>query len=489
MDGTGINVLLADVAEVGLGQNPSINKDEKTDIQQDGVMDSRTLRWRSLRNLFIFNTCYVLTYTGFWALSNLQSTMNAAGGLGDYSQAVIYVFSMISSLFLPKLLIDKFGCKNILVVGTLICCFSIASNMVLRWDVMMTASVAFGLINGPFASAQTFYIDEMATRFQSTITENIEFIMSTFFGLFMFFSESTQIWGNLIAYYALTNKNQIDVNISSPSECGADFFPSNNDSNTNLDPPTEKQRLVLVGAYLAMGLLSVLIMIVFMDPLKNDLKETRGCRAALERFASAFKQLLKPHQYLLVPLSVYIGMEGPFYGNEFTEAYIACSWGVHHVGFVTVCFGVCGALMSLLVGPLVKCISQMAVLILAALANVSICIVLFLWEPTPEFKTMYFVIAGVWGMGDAIWWSQVTALYGLMFPNDREAAFSNLYFWSFLGFFLSYSYANYFTVAVKINILLCFLLAGMLGYMIGQIRLKCSSRKEYVPIPDSGDSS
>ncbi|KAF8793368.1 UNC93-like protein like [Argiope bruennichi] len=118
MDGTGINVFLADVAEVDLGQNPSINKDEKTDIQQDGVMDSKTLRWRSLRNLFIFNTCYVLTYTGFWALSNLQSTMNAAGGLGDYSQAVIYVFSMISSLFLPKLLIDKFGCKNILVVGS-----------------------------------------------------------------------------------------------------------------------------------------------------------------------------------------------------------------------------------------------------------------------------------------------------------------------------------------------------------------------------------
>ncbi|GBM02106.1 Protein unc-93 A [Araneus ventricosus] len=318
MDKTGYDVFLPDVAEDGLGQNPSINKDERY-LQQEEDIKIKELRRRSLRNLFIFNTCYVLVYTGFWALSNLQSTMNAAGGIGDYSQAVIYICSMISSLFLPKFLIEKFGCKNILVVGTVICCFSIASNMFLRWDVMITASVAFGLINGPYASAQTFYIDEMATRFQSTISENIEFIMGSFFGLFMFFSESTQIWGNVIAYYSLMKRNPVDVNTSLISECGSDFLPSDNDSNTNLDPPTEEQRFVLVGAYLAMGLVSILIMVVFMDPLKNDLKEGSGWRSTFERFVSAFKQLLKPQQFLLVPLSIYIGMEGPFYGNEFTE--------------------------------------------------------------------------------------------------------------------------------------------------------------------------
>ncbi|XP_055938343.1 protein unc-93 homolog A-like isoform X4 [Argiope bruennichi] len=488
MSEAGKNVMMSDVSAICLNQNLSINKNvEYQDLFEK--KERKKLQRKSLQNLIVFSLCYFLTYTGFWALSNLQSTMNAAGGLGDYSQAVIYIFSMISSLFLPTVLIDKFGCKNILVFGTVICCFSIGSNMYLRWDLMMTAAVAFGMVNGPYISSQTFYIDEMATRFQSTLNENLEFIMAAFFGVLMFFSESTQIWGNVIAYYVLRNGEAPARNVSTSFVCGEKFSPSDTDLNENLDPPTDHQRLLLVGIYLAMSFLSVVILVIFLDPLKNDVKAGNSWRTVLERFIAAFKQLRNPQQFLMVPLSIYIGMEGPFYSNEVTQAYIACSWGVHHVGFVTVCFGVCGALMSLLVGPLVKCISQMAVLILAALANVSICIVLFLWEPTPEFKTMYFVIAGVWGMGDAIWWSQVTALYGLMFPNDREAAFSNLYFWSFLGFFLSYSYANYFTVAVKINILLCFLLAGMLGYMIGQIRLKCSSRKEYVPIPDSGDSS
>ncbi|CAL1287418.1 unnamed protein product [Larinioides sclopetarius] len=484
MNETVYYIPLPDVVVEGSGQGPSISKN--AECQED---IRKKLQRKSLQNLVIFCLCYFLTYTGFWALANLQSTMNAAGGLGDYSQAVIYVFSMISSLFLPKVLIDRFGCKKILIFGAVICSISIGSNMLLRWDTMMTAAVAFGMVNGPFISSQTFYVDEMATRFQSTLNQNMEFIMAAFFGTLMFFSENTQIWGNMIASYVLKSGESPAGNSSTSFACGEYFSPAENDLSGNLDPPTDHERFVLVGIYLGMSLLSILILAIFLDPLKNDVKGGGSWGTVWERFIASFKQLRKPQQFLMVPLSIYIGMEGPFYTNEVTEAYIACSWGVHHVGFVTVCFGVCGALMSLLVGPLVKYISQMAVLILAAVANVSICIVLFLWDPTPDFKTMYFVIAGVWGMGDAIWWSQVTALYGLMFPNDREAAFSNLYFWSFLGFFLSYSYANYFTVAVKINILLCFLFVGMLGYMIGQIKLKSSSRTDYVPIPDGGDSS
>ncbi|GFU40527.1 protein unc-93 homolog A [Nephila pilipes] len=217
------------------------------------------------------------------------------------------------------MLIDRYGCKNVLVFGTLVCAFSIGSNMFLRWDLMMTASVFFGLANGPFVAAQTYYIDEMATRFQSTLNENMEFIMALFFGLFMFFSENTQVIGNVLSYYILKDGNSPPVNATQPSECGAQFIPSNNDTNQNLDPPSDYERHLLIGTYLGMALLSVLIMIIFLDPLKNDVKEGSGCRVVLERFVSAFKQLQKPQQMLLLPLSVYIGMEGPFYGNEVTQ--------------------------------------------------------------------------------------------------------------------------------------------------------------------------
>ncbi|KAG8182984.1 hypothetical protein JTE90_013433 [Oedothorax gibbosus] len=447
----------------------------------------RKVRKETLVNLFVFSLSYFLVYTGFWSLSNLQSTMNAEDGIGEYSQAVIYICSMVSSLFLPKFLIGTFGCKKIIIVGTVICCVYIASNMYLRLEIMVPASILYGIANGPFISAQAYYIDEMATRFQTTVNQNREFVMALFFGLCMFFAQNTQIWGNVIAYYVLSNDNKDDqnpaVSASFRTDCGIEFRSSENIENANLEPPSEHKRFLLVGIYVCMGLMAALLLGFCLKPLNNDLLEGRRCRTICERFLSTLKRLKNPQQLLLIPLSIFVGMEGPFYTNEVTEAFIACSWGVDRVGLVTLCFGVCGAAMALAVGPLVKQISQRGVLILAACANLAMCVALFFWKPSPDFTPAYFIVAGAWGMGDSIWWSQVPALYGLMFPNDREATFSNLYFWSFLGCFMTYSYANHITIVVKLGIFIFFLVTGLIGYLTGQYILRCASTMEYAEVP------
>ncbi|KAF8793365.1 UNC93-like protein like [Argiope bruennichi] len=368
MSEAGKNVMMSDVSAICLNQNLSINKNvEYQDLFEK--KERKKLQRKSLQNLIVFSLCYFLTYTGFWALSNLQSTMNAAGGLGDYSQAVIYIFSMISSLFLPTVLIDKFGCKNILVFGTVICCFSIGSNMYLRWDLMMTAAVAFGMVNGPFISSQTFYIDEMATRFQSTLNENLEFIMAAFFGVLMFFSESTQIWGNVIAYYVLRNGEAPARNVSTSFVCGEKFSPSDTDLNENLDPPTDHQRLLLVGIYLAMSFLSVVILVIFLDPLKNDVKAENSWRTVLERFIAAFKQLRNPQQFLMVPLSIYIGMEGPFYSNEVTQMDLKSIYELHATS-LSICINcLCNPGSSKVAAPETKSSIYTSVSVLAKLTE------------------------------------------------------------------------------------------------------------------------
>lgn len=311
--------ILPNMAVKGMDQSLHINESYDEDLLDCTEISSvRAVRKRSLWNLFIFSLTYFLVYTGFWTLSNLQSTMNASQGMGDDSQAVIYICSMLSSVLLPTYTIGKFGCKNILIVGTLICTLNLASNAYLRWETLIPASVLYGLANGPYQSAQTLYIDEMATRFQGTLKDHTEFIMALFFGLFMFFSESTQIWGNLISYYVLKS-DRPDQPLGNTTECGVHFFPSENDTNANLDPPTESQRFILVGVYVLMGILATVILIFCLDPLKNDLQESKGCRSIVNRFLSAFKFLKNPHQLLLIPLSIYIGMEGPFYSNEVTQ--------------------------------------------------------------------------------------------------------------------------------------------------------------------------
>ncbi|CAL1287422.1 unnamed protein product [Larinioides sclopetarius] len=448
---------------------------------------------RIIKNLLVMFSSFFIFFLGFQSLSNLQTTINSEQGIGVDSQALIYASSMVSSILLPKLLIKTIGCKWT-IVSTFLCGVPyFVSNYKPTFGFIIPSSILMGIAIGPLNTAGAFYINEMSLRyFTINESESLETILARFFGLMSFFLENTQIWGNLVSYYIL-RPAMIPLFNQTNTTCGLDFVknPNGNDTNPNLQTPSAEKRYMLVSIYVLSAVIAAILMGLFMDKLENDIQREEGgqCKAVLWRLLAAAKHAILPDQILLLPLTIFSGMELAFYAGEITEAYIACSWGVHQVSFVTVCFGVCGALMSLLVGPLVKCISQMAVLILAALANISILFVLFFWDPTPEFKTMYFVIAGVWGMGDAIWWSQMAALYGLKFPNDSEAAFSNLFFWSYFGFFLSYSYSNYFSVYVKINIVCCFLLFGMMGYLIGHVKLTRSSRKEYVPIPDEGDNS
>ncbi|CAL1287423.1 unnamed protein product [Larinioides sclopetarius] len=434
---------------------------------------------RIVKNLLVMFSSYFIFFLGFQSLSNLQTTLNSEQGIGVDSQALIYASSMISSILLPNLLIKTIGCKWTLVSMFLCSLPYMISNYKPSFGFMMPSSILMGAAISPLNTAGAFYINEMSLRYHTIdMSESMETILARFFGILSFFQENTQIWGNLVSYYILRPAT-IPLTNQTNITCGINFVknPNGNGTNPNLQPPSAEKRYILITIYVLSAVIAASLMGFFLDKLENDIqKGKRGqCKEVLWRLLAAAKHAILPDQILLLPMSIFFGLELAFYTGEITEAFIACSWGVHHVGLVTICFGVCGALMSLLVGPLVKCISLMAVLFLATIAYVFNCVVLFLWEPTPEFKTIYFVIAGIWGMADAIWWSQVAALYGLMFPNDREAAFSNLYFWCFFGFFLSYSYANYFTMTVKIYILLCFLFAGMLGYMIGQIKLKCST--------------
>ncbi|GFT78873.1 UNC93-like protein [Nephila pilipes] len=300
-------------------QTPCPNKDSS--YTMDTAKELRTMsRGKILKNLVVVSVFYCLFYTGFWSLSNLQSTMNAISGMGPYSQAVIYGFSMLSCLFLPELVINRFGCKKVLAVSTFLCLPYIASNMYLRWDTLMASSALYGLASGPFSSAMKVYISEIARRFQETVTEKEEFVMACFFGFYTFFMESTQVWGNVVSFLVLRPGENIPevANFSISAKCGIDFDPNSNITNSNLDPPTDEERFLLIGIFVGMGVAALLLFGLFLDPLDNDVKRD-GCEAVASRFVASLKHYKTFHQILLIPITIYMGIESVLYANEFTQ--------------------------------------------------------------------------------------------------------------------------------------------------------------------------
>lgn len=95
----------------------------------------------------------------------------------------------------------------------------------------------------------------------------------------------------------------------------------------------------------------------------------------------------------------------------FFQAYISCALGVHRVGYVMICFGVVNAACSLVFGSLMKFVGRQSLMVLGAIVHVSLIVVLLHWKPHPDNPYVFYTVSGLWGVGDAVWQTQVNGMY------------------------------------------------------------------------------
>ena len=93
------------------------------------------------------------------------------------------------------------------------------------------------------------------------------------------------------------------------------------------------------------------------------------------------------------------------------QAYVSCGLGVHMVGYVMICYGVCDALCSVSFSPLVKVVGRVPVFIMGAVVNFGVIISLIFWRPHPDDTPIFFILAALWGVSDAVWQTQINGEY------------------------------------------------------------------------------
>ncbi|KAG8182978.1 hypothetical protein JTE90_013427 [Oedothorax gibbosus] len=289
------------------------------------LRDHQTMdKKRILKNLFILCSGFFIFFLGFTSLGNLQTTMNVANNLGLESQALLFAVSMVSSLFLPELMIRTVGCKRTVVIMIFASVPFLASNFKPVANVILPTSFLMGLAIGPLYTAGAFYTNEMALRYLrvSTTPETLESVLARFCGLLSFFMENTQIWGNLVSYYIIT-PGMAPLKNSTASHCGIDFrLDDGNSSNPNLQPPTDDQRYILVSVYVLVAVIAAVLVGLFLDKLENDVKPIEGeskCSFIVSRLLGALRHASRLDQIVLLPITVFCGMEIGFYTADFTR--------------------------------------------------------------------------------------------------------------------------------------------------------------------------
>ncbi|XP_029657148.1 UNC93-like protein, partial [Octopus sinensis] len=236
---------------------------------------------------------------------------------------------------------------------------------------------------------------------------------------------------------------------------------------------------IMRGIYLACCILAILIICIFLDNIRLE-KETGRRSFSISLVAETLRHCwLSTEQKLLIPLTIYSGIEQAFILSSYTSAYITCSLGVWNIGYIMISFGVVDAICSFSFGRMVQWVGHIPFFVLATIVHGGLQIFLLVWTPDPNKVVIFYVISGLWGMGDAVIQTQINALYGFLFSDNTEAAFANYRLWESVGFVMTFLYSTHVNIAIRLYICLGFLFFGMTGYAVVEVIIRGRSKKSF----------
>ncbi|KAK4301164.1 hypothetical protein Pmani_026680 [Petrolisthes manimaculis] len=228
---------------------------------------------------------------------------------------------------------------------------------------------------------------------------------------------------------------------------------------------------IIFSVFLAASVCSALVMML-VDPVTRFVKRdpSQDDKSIKELILATFIHMRHPYQLVLIPLTIWSGLEQQFLSTDYTAAYVSCSVGVHMLGYVLIAYGVSDSLGCLTITALMKKVGRVPGFILACVLNIILIIVFIYWPPRPEHLPWLFICAAFWGLADSVWQTQINALYSVVFPPETSpSAFSNYRLWESVGMLVAYITSTALCVDDKITILLTFLVVGMAGYVMVEV--------------------
>ncbi|KAJ8302902.1 hypothetical protein KUTeg_019298 [Tegillarca granosa] len=357
------------------------------------------LRRRILRNLFVVSFGFMCLFTAFQSLSNLQSTLNKEKSVGVGGLSVIYGALVLSSLFLPTFIIAHLGCKW--TVASSMVCYIIymAANFYAVWGLIGPTAFILGLGAAPLWAGKCTYLTQLATWYAKLTGTTEDDIVNRFFGFFFMFFQTKAM-----------------------EKCGANFDPQAETNNTNLNRPELSKVYTVCGIYVGFATLAFIVVAVFLQNIKLDKpKKKEDGKISFKLFFATIN-------------------------HWWNSDYQNCSIGIWNVGYVMICYGIVDAICSITFGRLVQFFGHIPFFVLAFVLHAGAQIFMLLWTPDPDRSYILYIIAGVWGMGDAVIQTQINALYGYLFTDKSEAAFSNYRLLESIGFIVAFAYGDFLVV-------------------------------------------
>uniref|UniRef100_A0A673XUG0 Protein unc-93 homolog A n=1 Tax=Salmo trutta TaxID=8032 RepID=A0A673XUG0_SALTR len=386
--------------------------------------------------------------------TTLQSSLNTEEGVGVASASVQFASIILSSMFVAPLVIKYLGCKWTIVAAMGCNVVYTVGNFYPGWETLLPTSIILGLGESPLWSATSTYLTINGRIQAEKDKKKNQDVINQYFGILFLLYQSSAVWGNLMSSIVFgQDSTSVNISESDLQFCGVGSCGNISEAPGNSTRPPERLVHTLMGCYVGVGVLAMLLVAVFLDNIDRDMTlEFRGNKEPFcSTFLATFKQLNDRRQVFLIPVTAYIGLELGFLNGEYTKEYVTCALGLHFVGYVMICFGATSSLFSYAFGRLSQYSGRAFTCILA----------LLFWKPHPDQLPVFFVFPALWGLADAVWQTQTNALYGVLFHDQKEAAFANYRLWEAVGYVIAFACSRFLCVNTKLYILMGVLLLSV----------------------------
>ncbi|XP_022218548.1 UNC93-like protein [Drosophila obscura] len=230
---------------------------------------------------------------------------------------------------------------------------------------------------------------------------------------------------------------------------------------------------MLIMIYVPCVVIAILMVVFFLDPLTRYGEGRKGSHAkestVMRNLLATVRQLKRTNQQMLIPLTIFIGLEQAWIAAEYTQSFVACALGVNMIGYVMITWGVMDSLFCFIFGISMQYIGRSMIIFIGASLNVVVIGFKLHYRPVPEHPVIFYALAGLWGISDAAWVTQIQAFYGLLFRRHKEAAFSNYRLFESIGFVLGFIYSSLLCVQSKLYIMLLVLTLGLIGFLAVEV--------------------
>lgn len=236
-------------------------------------------------------------------------------------------------------------------------------------------------------------------------------VIVRFFGIFFMIVHMGQVFGNIISSSiieaaTIVNQSLLTDATEVDRTCGHAFgsVAMSSRAAENIGQLHQRVFLAVCGVYVCCTLVATMIVSMFLNSLHNQGKAAKVLNFKSHVLVMTARNMTKAKTLLLIPLTLFNGIEQAFIVGVFTkvqlmtffgviycicQAYVGCGLGISQIGYVMTSFGIADAICSLVFGPLIKLFGRIPLFIFGAVNNM---LMIFTLLVDFVFINIYFLL-------------------------------------------------------------------------------------------------